>query len=77
VLFAAKLDPRESQLKRLPASSLEGDFFGDKVKLVSSQELSEQSVSGGNTEIWLQILLLLFGVLALEQFLGWFWGKKR
>ena len=77
VLFAAKLDPRESRLKRLPAASLEGDFFGDKVKLVSSQELSEQTVSGGNTEIWLQILMLLFGVLALEQFLGWYWGKKR
>ena len=77
VLFAAKLDPRESRLKRLPATSLEGDFFGDKVKLVSSQELSEQTVSGGNTEIWLQILILLFGVLALEQFLGWYWGKKR
>lgn len=77
VLFAAKLDPRESRLKRLPASSLEGDFFGDKVTLVSSQELSEQTVSGGNTEIWLQILMLLFGLLALEQFLGWYWGKKR
>ena len=77
VLFAARLDPRESQLKRLSASSLEGDFFGDKVKLVSSQELSDQTVSGGNTEIWLRILMLLFGVLALEQFLGWFWGKKR
>ena len=77
VLFAAKLDPRESQLKRLTESSLEGDFFGDKVKLVSSKELSEQTVSGGNSEIWLKILLLLFGVLALEQFLGWYWGKKR
>lgn len=77
VLFAAQLDPRESQLKRLTASSLEGDFFGDKVKLVSSQELSEQTVSGGNTEIWPKILVLLFGVLALEQFLGWFWGRKR
>ena len=77
VLFAAKLDPRESRLKRLPESSLQGDFFGDKVSLVSSQELSEQTVSGGNTEIWLQILMLLFGLLALEQFLGWYWGKKR
>ena len=77
VLFASKLDPRESRLKRLPESSLQGDFFGDKVSLVSSQELSEQTVSGGNTEIWLQILMLLFGLLALEQFLGWYWGKKR
>ena len=76
-LFATRLDPRESQLKRLPASSMEGDFFGEKVSLVSSSELGGQTVSGGNTEIWMWILLLLFGVLALEQFLGWFWGKKR
>ena len=77
VLFAANIDPRESELKRLPKSSMEGDFFGDKVKLISTEQLAGQKVSGGDTEIWLQILLLLFGVLALEQFLGWFWGKKR
>ena len=77
VLFASNVDPKESQLKRLPATYREGDFFGDKVSLVSTNELSEQTVSGGNAEIWLQILLLLFGILALEQFLGWFWGKKR
>ena len=76
-LFVAKLDPRESKLKRLPAASMEGDFFGDKVSLVSTEKLGEQTVSGGNTEIWLQILLLLFGVLVVEQFLGWYWGKKR
>ena len=77
VLFASNLDPRESQLKRMPAASMEGDFFGDKVSLVSTEQLTEQTVEGGNTEIWLQVLLLLFGILALEQFLGWFWGKKR
>lgn len=77
VLFATNLDPRESRLKRLSAASMEGDFFGDQVSLVSTDQLSEQTVEGGNTEIWLQVLLLLFGILALEQFLGWFWGKKR
>ncbi len=76
-LFVAKLDARESKLNRLSASSMEGDFFGDKVSLVSTEQLGEQTVSGGNTEIWMQILLLLFGVLAIEQFLGWFWGQKR
>lgn len=77
VLFASNVDPRESRLQRLPAASMEGDFFGDKVSLVSTSKLSEQTVDGGNTEIWLQVLLLLFGILALEQFLGWFWGKRR
>ena len=77
VLFAANLDPRESQLKRMPATATQGDFFGDKVKMISVDELNDQNVAGGNTEIWPQILMLLFGILVLEQFLGWFWGKKR
>ena len=77
VLFAANIDPRESKLKRLPQSTMEGDFFGDKVNLLSTEQLAGQKVSGGETEIWMQILFVLFGILALEQFLGWFWGKKR
>ncbi len=77
VLFAANVDPRESKLKRLPQASMEGDFFGDKVKLVSTEQLAGEKVSGGDTEIWMQILVVLFCILALEQFLGWFWGKKR
>jgi hypothetical protein len=77
VLFAANIDPRESQLKRLPQAAMEGDFFGDKVQLISTEQLAGQKVSGSDTEVWMQILLLLFGILAIEQFLGWFWGKKR
>jgi len=77
VLFAANIDPRESQLKRLPRATMESDFFGDKVNLVSTEQLAGQKVSGGDTEIWMQILFVLFGILALEQFLGWFWGRKR
>ncbi|MFT5301583.1 MAG: hypothetical protein ACI87E_001461 [Mariniblastus sp.] len=77
VLFVSEFDARESQLKRLPKSATEGDFFGEKVTLVSGAELAEQEVDGGETEIWMQILLLLFAVLALEQFLGFFWGKRR
>lgn len=77
VLFASNLDPRESQLKRIPKSNLEGDFFGDKVTLVTAEELNKQTVSGGNTEIWLQVLFLLFAVLVVEQFLGWWFGRRR
>ena len=77
VLFAANVDPQESQLKRIPASALEGDFLGEKVTMVAVGGLVGQQVSGGETEIWLQILLLLFAVLVLEQVLGWLWGKKR
>ena len=77
VLFASNIDTRESQLKRLPATTLESDFFKDKVSLISTAQLDAQTVSGGNTEIWMQLLVLLFGVLVVEQFLGWWWGRKR
>lgn len=77
VLFAANVDPREGDLKRMSAASLEGDFLGEKVKLVSASTLNDQSVEGGNTEIWFQVLILLFAVLVLEQFLGWWFGRKR
>ncbi len=77
VLFGSNPDPRESQLKRMSPASLEGDFLGDDVKLVTAEELGTQTVKGGNTEIWMQILMLLFVVLVCEQFLGWWFGRKR
>ncbi|MEM7785811.1 MAG: hypothetical protein AAF623_20860, partial [Planctomycetota bacterium] len=77
VLFAANLDSRESQLKRLSKSETQGDFFDDKVKFITPEGLAEQTVDGGNTEIWPQILILLFLALVAEQFLGWFWGRRR
>ena len=58
VLFASNLDTRESQLKRLTPATLETDFFGDKVTLVSTEKLASQTVSGGNSEIWMQVLIL-------------------
>ena len=77
VLFASNTDPRECQLKRLPESATEGDFFDEKIKRVSAMELKGARVVGGNTEIWPQLLIFLIAVLALEQFLGWWFGKKR
>ena len=77
ILFASNVDSRESQLKRLPETVRESDFFGDRVSLVSTEQLVSQTVSGGNTEIWMQLLMLLFAVLVAEQFLGWWWGRNR
>ena len=77
VLYASNIDTRESLLKRLPSTTLERDFFEDKVSLISNEQLEKQNVSGGNTEIWMQLLVVLFGVLIVEQFLGWWWGRKR
>ncbi len=77
VLFATNLDARESDLTRMSASSLDGDFFSGKVNRVSMTQLGQQTVAGANTEIWTTLLLFVFGVLMLEQFLGWFWGRSR
>ncbi len=76
-LFAANHDPRESNLKRLSESTLETNFFSDKVLRVSPDQLADQTVSGGNSEIWPTVLLTLFGVLVAEQVLAWWWGRKR
>ncbi|MCH2183614.1 MAG: BatA domain-containing protein [Mariniblastus sp.] len=77
VLFASNIDPREGQLKRVPESAMEGDFFSGNVRRVSAADLETEEVSGGNTEIWPQLLVFLIVVLALEQFLGWWFGRKR
>ena len=77
VLFSSNIDPREGRLKRVPESAMEGDFFSANVRRVSANELETEEVSGGNTEIWPQLLVFLIVVLALEQFLGWWFGRKR
>ncbi len=77
VLFAANVDADEGRLLRLGREATEGDFFGDDVSLMDPEKLVEQTVSGGNSEIWLPLLMVLFGILMAEQFLAWYWGKKR
>lgn len=77
VLLAVNYDTDESRLERLPSATLEGDFFSDRVSRVSTDELASKTVSGGNSEIWMQLLMALFGILLVEQFLGWYWGRKR
>ncbi len=77
VLFASNYDTRESRLTKLSAATLDGGLFSNKVSRVSVDQLNSQTVSGGNSEIWMQLLMALFGVLVIEQFLGWWWGRKR
>ena len=76
-LFASNYDPQESRLERLPVTERDEFFTGGNLQLVSGEELASQSVAGSNSEIWLQILMLLFCVLLVEQFLGYWWGRKR
>ena len=77
VLFAANVQADEGRLQRMQSSELEGDFFGEKVSFVSPEKLAQQTVQGGTSEIWTWLLMILFGILMLEQYLAWFWGKRR
>ena len=76
-VFASNIDPVEGQLRRLSESTMEGDFFSEKVKRLPVANVKNEKVSSGNTEIWPQIVWLLLIVLATEQSLGWWFGKKR
>ena len=77
MLVATNYDSRESQLERLSESVLEKKFFGDNTALVTTAGLLGQTVDGGNSELWMTLLVVLMIVLGAEQFLGWFWGRKR
>lgn len=77
VLFATNSDPRESNIARMDENSMAGDFFNSKIQRIKATELRNKEVGGGNTEIWPQIVWLLLAVLVTEQFLGWWFGKRR
>jgi hypothetical protein len=77
VSFAVNLDPTESDLRRLDLDAVGPDYFGPQARLVSLESLASLVVSGGHNEIWPQILLGLVAVLGLEQFLAWWFGRKR
>ena len=77
ILFAANVDASEGDLSRLSRTVLDSDFFGGNVDVVTSAQLSDQTVKGGSSELWMFALVILFCALVAEQFLGWFWGRKR
>ena len=76
-LYASNYDPQESRLDRLSPAEQTETFDAENLQLVSGEELASQSVAGSNTEIWLQILMILFGILVTEQLLAYWWGRKR
>ncbi len=77
VLYAANVDPGEGDLRRLDPPSLPDDYFGQTTKLVSGEDMVLQNETGTSNEIWPQLLLLLAGILCLEQLLGWVFGLRR
>ncbi len=77
IYFATNVDPTEGNLKRLDLNKVGQNYFGEKTRLVTNEELAAQSVSSGNSEIWYFILIALAAILGLEQFLGWWFGRRR
>ena len=77
LLFASNVNSKEGQLKRLDTDGLDKDFFGENFSLLDKESVSEQKVKGSTVEFWPYVIVLLLIILGTEQFLGWFWGRKR
>ena len=77
LLFASNVDSKEGQLKRLDTDALEENFFGENFSLLDKKAVADQKVKGSTVEFWPYVIILLLVILGTEQFLGWFWGRKR
>lgn len=77
VLYAANVNPDEGDLRRIDVLSLPDAYFGENTRLVSADDLILQNETGTSNEIWPQLLLILAGILCLEQLLGWAFGRRR
>ena len=76
-LFAVNVDPSEADLRRLDLPALPNNYFGEQTRLVSADQMVMQGETRSSNEVWPQILLLLIAVLGTEQFLGWWFGRRR
>ena len=76
-LFAVNTDPAESDLRRLDLDALPNEFFGEATSLVDGEGMVTEDGTQSTNDVWLQILFLLAGMLVLEQFLGWWFGRSR
>lgn len=77
VLYAANIDPREGNLKRLDQADLHRKLAGANVTLISGEKISQSDIRGSQSEWWQNIWGVLLGVLCLESFLGWWFGRRR
>ena len=76
VLFAANVDPAESDLRRLAAVGRQ-KLTSESVKIVSSSQAAAQAVRGLRKELWKILFYAVVIALCVEQFLGWYFGTKR
>ncbi len=77
-VFAANVPANlDGGLQRLDFGKVGSNYFGESTKDIPLSEMSRQTIQGAKTEFWKYVLYLLGFVLILEQFLGWYFGKRR
>ncbi len=77
VLFAANLDPSESDLGRVDRGLLRRALGDARVEVVDGTGRVELVTEGAKGELWRGVLAALVGLLCVEQFLGWLFGLRR
>ncbi len=77
VVFAANLDPSEGQLQRIDPNELKQALGDAHVEIGRGRVSLSLGASGSRMEVWPSLLLALAGVLCLEQFLAWSFGRRR
>ncbi len=76
-LWAVNLPASESRLTRLTAAQRESDFWGDRFEVLASVSEAVKAAAGQSREFWWYVVVLLLFVLGTEQFLGWWFGRRR
>ncbi len=77
LLVAANLDPRESDLRPADLAAVRQRLAPAQVEVVRGVRALAQGAGGTQSELWRGILIALLGVLCAEQFLGWWFGRRR
>jgi len=77
MLFAANIDPSEGHLARADTREFQRKLGDAKVQFVSESELLTINIEDARKHLWPWVMGSLVGVLFLEQFLGWLFGRSR
>ena len=79
VVFAANLDPDESDLAPLGQTLLAKVIppGESRIKQIHGAEALAAGASGGRAELWRGILVALIVVLCAESYLAWTFGRRR
>jgi hypothetical protein len=75
-LYAANVDPSEGNLARVDRTRLQ-EQLGESATLVAGGPAFGSGSEGAKREYSFHVLFAILGVLGVEQFLAWWFGKKR